>query len=456
MSQMGIDLVSIAPQLAVLVTAVVVLSLEMMRRPQWGIRVLIIGMTIAAGTAISMLGTHTTAFSETFRVDRLSLWAVIILSAATILCALLASAEIKGTPREGAVYALMVFGALGAMILAGSGDFMFIVLGLLIGTLSGMAMAAHPRENSSSEGAMKYFVYGSVTGAIMLFGITFWVGLTGTTLLSGLNDPNLPALVTLIGFISLVAGIGYAASLFPIHFWTPDTFEGAPVSVAAYLSVVPKIGALFALVQVLRELPVAVVDWPIILAVFAAMSMTYGNVVALWQDNVVRLLSYSTIAQSGYYLLGIIGISQSSLVLDSLIVFGAAYMLMNIGAFAITQAEGTRLENFKNISKWRPWPAVGMTVFLLSLVGMPPLAGFAGKFLLFGTAIEAGFTWLAVVAILNSTISLAVYMRIIVPMFFHESKMKSTESYAPAISVVWISTFILTIVVGIGVQWLLN
>jgi NADH-quinone oxidoreductase subunit N len=456
MSQMAMDLMSIAPQLVVAVTAVVVLSLEMARLPRLGMWALTLGMTIATGTAISMLGTDTTAFSETFRVDRLSLWAVIILSPATILCALLGRAEIKGTTREGTVYSLMVFGSLGAMILAGSGDLMFIVLGLLIGTLAGMAMAAHPRDNSSSEGAMKYFIYGSVAGAIMLFGITFWVGLTGTTLISGLSNPDLPFYVTLVGFISLVMGIGYAASLFPVHFWTPDTFEGAPVSVAAYLSVVPKIGALFALAQVVRELPAAVVNWPLILAVIAALSMTYGNVVALWQNNVIRLLSYSTIAQSGYFLLGVIGFGQTTLALDSLVVFGVAYMLMNIGAFAITQAEGTQLDDFNNISKWRPWPAVGMTIFLLSLVGMPPLAGFAGKFLLFGTAIGSGYSWLAVVAILNSAISLAVYMRIVVPMFFEEAEEKKAEPYAAGTSFVWISTFILTIVVGVGVQWFLT
>lgn len=456
MSQMAMDLIAIAPLLIVAATAVVVLCMEMARLPRPGVWMLTIGMTIATGTAISMLGTDTTAFSQTFRVDALSLWAVVILAPATILFALMGRAELKNTPREGTVYSLMVFGALGAMILAGSGDLMFIVLGLLIGTLSGTAMAAHPRDTFSSEGAMKYFIYGSVAGAIMLFGITFWVGLTGTTLISGLSNPGLSSSVVLIGFISLIMGLGYAASLFPVHFWTPDTFEGAPVSVAAYLSVIPKIGALFALTQVVRDLPVSVVDWPLILAVIAALSMTYGNVVALWQDNVVRLLAYSTIAQSGYYLLGVIGFGQSTLALDSLVVFGVAYMLMNTGAFAITLAEGTKLDDFKNIGRWRPWPAVGMTVFLLSLVGMPPLAGFAGKFLLFGTAIQTGYTWLAVIAILNSAISLAVYMRIVVPMFFHESETKEPLSYAPGTSIVWISTFVLTIFVGIGVQWFLN
>ena len=449
---MATDLLNISPQLIVLSTTVIVLCLEMARLPRAALWALVVGMLTATGVAVDMLGTDTTAFSTTFRVDALSLWAVIILGPATILFALLGRSELKDSAREGTIYSLMGFSALGAMILAGSGDLMFIVLGLLIGTLAGMAMAAHPRNDPSSEGAMKYFIYGSVAGAIMLFGLTFWVGLAGTTLISGINNPDLSSYAVMFGFITLVIGIGYAASLFPVHFWTPDTFEGAPVSIAAYLSVVPKIGALFALAQVVRDLPVSLVDWPVILAVLAALSMTFGNVGALWQDNVIRLLAYSTIAQSGYYVLGVIGVGQSSLAIDSLVVFGVAYLLMNAGAFAITLGEGTRLDDFKGMGKRRPWQAVGMTIFLLSLVGMPPLAGFVGKFLLFGAAIESGYSWLAVVAILNSAISLAVYMRIVVPMFFQEAEEEQTKLYAPGTSFVWISTFVLTIAVGIGVQ----
>jgi NADH-quinone oxidoreductase subunit N len=453
---MATDLLNISPQLIVLSTTVIVLCLEMARLPRAALWALVVGMLTATGVAVDMLGTDTTAFSTTFRVDALSLWAVIILGPATILFALLGRSELKDSAREGTIYSLMGFSALGAMILAGSGDLMFIVLGLLIGTLAGMAMAAHPRNDPSSEGAMKYFIYGSVAGAIMLFGLTFWVGLAGTTLISGINNPDLSSYAVMFGFITLVIGIGYAASLFPVHFWTPDTFEGAPVSIAAYLSVVPKIGALFALAQVVRDLPVSLVDWPLILAVLAALSMTFGNVVALWQDNVIRLLAYSTIAQSGYYVLGVIGVGQSSLAIDSLVVFGVAYLLMNAGAFAITLGEGTRLDDFKGMGKRRPWQAVGMTIFLLSLVGMPPLAGFAGKFLLFGAAIESGYSWLAVVAILNSAISLAVYMRIVVPMFFQETEDRQIKTYAPGTSFVWISTFALTIAAGIGVQWFLG
>lgn len=449
------DLLLILPQIIVLVTAIVSLIAEMAGKPRGSFWSLVIGMFAAAGVAISKLGINTTAFSQTYRIDNLSLWAVIILCPTIVLIAILARNEMKGSYREGTVYSLLVFSVLGALLLAGSGDIMFVVLGILIGTLAGTALIAYAKTDPATEGAMKYFIYGSVTGAVMLFGLTFWTGITGTTYLSALNNPSLESLPVILGLGGLLVGVGYAASLVPFHFWTPDAFEAAPVSIAAYLSVVPKVGAIYALAQIARELPVEVLNWQLLLGVVAVLSMTFGNVVALWQNNVVRLLAYSTIAQAGYFLLGVLDIQQSSVALNALIVFGIAYAIMNTGAFAVVQSRGSWLEDFKGLGKQRPGQAVGMTIFLLSLVGVPPLAGFAGKFLLFGAALDGGFTWIAVAAIINSVISLAVYLRIIVPMYFDDPvKEKSTQA-EPGITLVWIATFALTVGVGIVFQWFL-
>lgn len=449
------DLLLILPQLVVLITAIGALIGEMAGKPRASLWTLIIGLMAAAGVAVSKLGTVTTAFSATYRVDYLSLWAVIILSVSVIFIAILARSELKKTYREGTVYSLLVFSALGAILMAGAGDIMFIVLGILIGTLAGTALIAYAKTDPATEGAFKYYIYGSVTGAIMLFGLTFWVGITGTTYLSGLNNSSLSALAIIFGFGALLIGIGYAGSLVPFHFWTPDAFEASPVSIAAYLSVVPKIGAVFALAQVARELPVEVLNWPLLLGVVAVLSMTFGNVVALWQENVVRLLAYSTIAQAGYFLLGVVAVQQGMLAVNALVVFGVAYAVMNIGAFAVVQSCGTQLSSFSGWAKHKPWQSVGMTIFLLSLVGVPPLAGFAGKFLLFGAALGGGYTWLAVAAIINSVISLAVYLRIIVPLYFREPKTSPVEATPRGIKLVWISTFILTLAVGLGLQWVL-
>lgn len=449
------DLLLILPQIVVLLTAIGSLIAEMAGKPRYSLWALIAGMAAAAGTAIAKLGTDTTAFSGTFHVDALSLWAVIILCLTIILIALMARSELRDTPREGTVYSLLLFSVLGSLLLAGSADIMFIVLGILIGTLSGTALIAYAKTDHATEGGMKYFIYGSVTGAVMLFGLTFWVGITGSTYLDALADPQLKVLPVIFGFGGLLVGIGYAASLVPFHFWTPDAFEAAPVSVAAYLSVTPKIGAVYALARVGQVLPTELLNWPLVLGVMAIITMTFGNVVALWQDNVVRLLAYSTIAQAGFFLLGVVGIQHGALGIQSLIVFGVAYGVMNVGAFAIVLARGPLLEAYGGFAKGHPWHAVAMAIFLFSLVGIPPLAGFAGKFLLFGAALEGGLRWLAVGAIINSVISLAVYMRIIVPMFFGEPKTPMTVTTDAGLRFVWITSCMLTLGIGIALQWFL-
>nr|WKN38573.1 NADH-quinone oxidoreductase subunit N [Tunicatimonas sp. TK19036] len=451
MSQMGHDLILILPQIIVLLTAVMALVFEMLRKPYGSLSALILGMLAAMTLSLSRLGLEATAFSETFRVDALNHWSVIILCPASVLLALLARSELRGTDREGTIYSLIAFSTLGSLLLAGSGDVMFLVLGVLMNSLSGFALAAYPKTDRATEGAMKYFVYGSVTGAIMIFGLTYWVGITGSTLLASLNDPALEPLPVIFGLVALIVGISYAASIFPFHFWTPDTFEGAPVSIAAYLSVIPKVGAVYALAQVAREIPAELINWPLIVAILAVLSMTFGNVVALWQQNLVRLLAYSTVAQAGYFLLGVVAMQQSSLAEQSLVIFGIAYAIMNTGAFAIVLTQGTKIEDFQGVGKVHPWMGVAMTIFLFSLVGIPPLAGFAGKFLLFGAAIDSHFTWLAIAAILNSVVSLAVYLRIIVPIFYRKVSTDGV-TYSQLVSFVWIFCLFFTFLVGLGVQ----
>src|SRR5690625_259180 len=329
MNKMEHDIILILPQIIVLLTAVAALIAEMLRKRKAAIGCVIIGVVAATAVSISQLKIITSAFSATFQIDLLNHWSVILLCPFAILFCLLARQELKSTPREGTIYSLLCFATLGALLLAGSGDMMFLVLGLLMNSLGGFALAAMTKTDAATEGAMKYFIYGTVATAILVFGLTYWAGVNGSTLISSLGQKNMPPLVLAFGFVTLIAGLGYAASLFPFHFWTPDTFEGAPVSIAAYLSVVPKIGAFFGLAQVCRLLPANIVDWPLVLAVFATLSMTFGNIVALLQNKVIRLMAYSTIAQAGYFLLGVIGVQNSEIAIQALIIFGIAYAAMN-------------------------------------------------------------------------------------------------------------------------------
>lgn len=450
--QMGRDLALLAPQLAVLLTAVGALVFEMLRLPKVALPFTVIGLLVAAAFAIPLLGTETSVFMGTYRVDAVSLWAVLALAPAAAFSAILAYHEVRDTDREGTVYALLSFTTLGALSLAGAGDMMFVVLGVLLSSLGSFALAAYPRDDRATEGAVKFFVFGSVTSAVMIFGLTYWYGAAGSTLLSELSRLEGASLAAAAGLVAVLVGLGYKAAVAPFHFWAPDAYDGAPVSVAAYLSVVPKVGAIFGLAQVVRDLPTGT-GWPIVVAALAVLSMTYGNLAALVQDNVVRLLAYSSIAQSGYFLLGVVAVERGDLALPALVVFAAAYAAMNVGAFAVVALAGRELRNFVGLGRSRPAAGAAMVIFLISLVGVPPLAGFVGKFLLFGAAIEAGFTWLAVVAILNSVLSLAVYLRIVVPMY--QMPKEEAPTNVRSVAVVWVVALVATVAVGLAAQALL-
>ncbi|WP_300524455.1 NADH-quinone oxidoreductase subunit N [Alcanivorax sp.] len=410
------------------------------------------GLFIATGLTLSMLGTDAAVFGGSFRIDTLSIWAKLILLPATVLSLLLARVDVRGTVREGTVYSLLCFATFGALVLAGSGDMMFLVLGVLLTSLASFALVAYPDDDPATEAAMKYFVFGSVTGAVMVFGLSYWFGAAGSTLLSDLARADAMPLAAILGLVTAIVGLGYKASLVPFHFWVPDAYQGGPLSIAAYLSVVPKVGALFALTQVLRDLPLES-GWTAVIAGLAVLSMTYGYLAALAQDNVVRLLAYSSIAQSGYFLLGILAVGSSSLALPSIILFAAAYAAMNLGAFAIVAMVGRTLTDFNGLGRNRPLMGIAMVLFLLSLVGIPPLAGFVGKFLIFAAAIDAQFTWLAVVGIVNSVLSLAVYLRIIVPMYRQGEAAPNAPEYW--LSMVAITALSGTVIIGLAAQFFL-
>ena len=451
--QFGRDLPLLLPEIVVLLTAIAALAAEMLRRPRWALPIAVAGLLVATGLTLPLLGMNTTVFMETYRVDPLAVWAKIILLPATALAIVLALPEVRGTDREGTVYSLLAFTTLGPLVLAGAGDTMFLVLGVLLSSFGSFALAAYRRDTRATEAAMKYFVFGSVTGAVMIFGLTYWFGGTGSTLLTALGGLQGKQGAAIAGLVAVLAGLGYKASVAPFHFWAPDAYDGAPLAVAAYLSVVPKIGAIFALAQIARDLPIAVVNWPAVVALLAVLSMTYGNLAALPQTNVVRLLAYSSIAQAGYFLVGVAAIGRSDLAIRSLVVFAAAYAAMNLGAFAIAARVGRDLADFSGIGRSAPWIGGAMVIFLLSLVGVPPLAGFAGKLLLFGAAVDAGYAWLAVVAILNSVLSLAVYLRVIVPMY---QPARGVAAAGRAVIVVGGVALLFTLGIGLAVQVLVG
>ncbi|MFV2054834.1 MAG: NADH-quinone oxidoreductase subunit N [Thiohalomonadales bacterium] len=461
------DLALLIPEITIALTVVLALLAEMLRLPRTVLSITTIGLLLATFLTVQFLGTDSSVFGGTFRIDTLSVWAKLILLPATVLSLLLARAELAGSDREGVVYILVCLVSLASVLLAGVGDSMILVLALLLSGLASFALVAYPRNDMATEAAMKFFVFASVTTSVMIFGLSYWFGGSGSTLFNELGRLESSPVVAVMGLLAIIIGLGYKASLVPFHFWAPDAYEGAPLSIAAYLSVVPKIAAILAFAQILRDLPM-LTHWPLIIAVIAVLTMTYGYLAALVQSNVVRLLAYSSIAQAGYFLLGVVAVGASPLALQSILVFSAAYAAMNLGAFAVVMQVGRTLDAFDGVGRKNPLMGVAMVVFLLSLVGIPPLAGFVGKFLLFGAAIEADFVWLTVVAILNSVLSLAVYLRIVLPMYRQgvDSESMTTDTGSkttaesvsfskPIIKLVWGIALLFTIGIGLAAQLLL-
>lgn len=446
---MARDLGLILPDIIVVLTAVAALVAGMLRRQSLALPLTVAGMLLATALTVPLIGENTMTFSGTYRVDDLSIWSKLILLPATGLTALLAAMEVRGTDREATVYSLLSFATVGALALSGAGDVMFLVLGVLLSSLASFALVAYPRTDLATEAAMKYFVFGAVSGSVMTFGLTYWFGATGSTLIVDLDRLAGMRLAAIAGFLGVLVGLGFKAGLTPFHFWAPDAYDGGPLSVAAYLSIVPKVGAVFALAEIARNLPPDIANWRIGVAGLAVASMVFGNLAALPQTNVVRLLAYSSIAQSGYLIFGVVAIGRSDLAIGSLIVFAAAYAAMNIGMFSVIAIVGRTLTDFVGVGRSRPWLGAATVIFLISLVGIPPLAGFIGKLLLFGAAIDAGFTWLAVVGILNSVLSLAVYLRIIVPMYHAAQEIPAYDRLASA---VLLTSVVLTIGIGLAAQ----
>ena len=447
--EMGRDLALLAPELTLAAAAMLMIVAEMFRAARLVLAIGLAGLAAATILTLPMLSVDATVFGGTYRIDLISGWAKLILLPGTALSLLLVRAEIAGRRREGSVQSLVVLVTLGALMLSGAGDMMVVVIGVVLTGLGSFALVAWPRDDAATEAAMKYLVFGAVTGSVMIYGLTFWFGGSGSTLFSKLGQLQGQTLVIITGLIAIIVGLGYKGSLVPFHFWAPDAYQGAPVSIAAYLSVITKAAAFFAFAQVLRDLP-RDGGWPLALAVIAAATMTYGYLAALVQTNLVRLIAYSSVAQSGYFLMGVVALGASGFAVPGILVFAAAYVAMNLGAFAVVLLAGRDLGDLEGFGRTRPWLGAAMVVFLLSLTGIPPLFGFVGKFYLLSAAVEAGYLWLAIIGVLNSVLALGVYLRLMVPMYRTSSTEHPSEVGAVLTQGTVVVTVLATLLIGLA------
>jgi NADH-quinone oxidoreductase subunit N len=372
--------------------------------------------------------------------------------------------------NHGELYPLILFAVVGMMLMAAGTDLMTIFLGLEVMSVSLYVLAGFNRANrKSNEAGLKYFLLGAFSTGFMLYGMALIYGATGTTRLYKIAEivgqMTLPSanILLVAGMLLMMTGFAFKIAAAPFHMWTPDVYEGAPTPMTAFMSAGPKAAGFAALLRIfLVALPTLQVEWSQVLWVLAVLTMTVGNITALRQDNIKRILAYSSIAHAGYALVGFA--AGNSTGTAGILFYMLSYAFMNIGAFAIVILIAKKGETNGNVSDYaglgfkRPLLALAMTLFLFSLAGVPPAAGFIGKFYLFSGAIQKGYIWLAVIGVLNSAASAYYYLRIMVYMYFKEPAeefewVQVTAPVALALVIAVAGTLILGIVPSFILQY---
>ncbi|HZD73443.1 MAG TPA: NADH-quinone oxidoreductase subunit N [Actinomycetota bacterium] len=417
---------ALAPELCLLGGAVVglLVGLFLPRRRQWLVAVVGAVALLAglAATAVAATQPGRMVFGESYAVDAGLNAARIIVLAATLLVVCLSVETVRGNARETEFYVLALLAALGAVMLAGASDLLALVAAYLLASVPGYALAGFVKDAAGTEAALKYYLMGALLGIAMLAGVTILLGVSGGTTYRTLHGAigQAPHGAVAVGVVVLLAGLAFKVGAVPAHFWVPDVTEGASAPAAAFLTTVPKVGAVVATYRLFDQaLPHASVRWPLLVALLAAVSMTLGNLAAFYQTSPRRLLAYSTISQAGYVLMAVAAAGRSELATRTLLFYLAGYAVTNLGAFAVVTElpAARRLDDYGGLFRRQPWLALTLVVCLLGLVGTPPTAVFVGKLGVFTAAAGAGLAWLMVVAAINTVASVFYYLRWIVPMF---------------------------------------
>lgn len=471
MSMTCMDLWAVWPEMLLAALALLLVSIVgFLRGHGEALSFVIAGIGLVAAMVLavhSLDGPRATAFCGTYAVDAFAvLYKLLILCGALIGLAMLA-AHFRAHPNAKQVPIMLLFMTIGAMGLVSSLDLTLILLFFQLASAGAYLLVCAVRSDvGAQEATLKFFIYGAVALAVMAYGLSFLYGLTGRLDLPGialsLSQADRAWLLVACGLV--LAGYAFEITLVPFHMWVPDTYQGATAPAAGLISVVPKIAAFAALLRLLLEaLPAAESAWSVSLAVLAVATMSLGNFAALRQRSLKRLLAYSSIAQAGYVLIAVAVAGRSAQALPAIGFYLAAYLLMNLGAFAVVaQLERTYgtddRDAARGLIRRSPWEASVLALALLSLAGIPPLAGFAGKVLLLAAAIDGGMTWLAIIAAINMAIGLYYYARIIADMFFVSANAlprleASIGSYTAGV-VTALGTLALGVAPGAALEWI--
>lgn len=430
-------------------------------------------LAAAATASVPLLASPARAvFDGTYAVDPFAVYFKLIAIVTTALVLMTTHGHFRARPHEAEVPTLLVLTCLGLVALAASQDLVLITLFLTLVTVSAYVLVGIAKADTlASEASLKFFLFGSVAAAVMIYGMVLLYGLTGSLNLNEIATrlPAAPAASVALAFV--IAGYGFKITLAPFHVWVPDTYQGAPTPITAFLSIGPKAAGLAVLLRTLSVIaPVATEGtwpWQSWVAVLSAVTMSAGNFLALRQTNVKRLLAYSSVAQAGYLLMGIAAYGRDALAVPALLFYLAVYLAMNLAAFFVVSAVGgvlgsDELPHYAGLGRRIPFEALVLGVALLALAGVPPMGSFVGKAMLFGAAMGAGYGWLAAIAAANTALSLFYYARVLEAMYLRvgaEGASTATRATTPRLALTTAAVAIVgtaTLAVGIVPQPLLS
>ena len=469
-------LLLLAPELILFTFGLIVFVLDLVRRDE-APPALLQGLTLAGLTAalvacVPLLGQNQVVL-DMLVVDGLSVFFMMTILIAMILVVLSAGDYIASRSRHrGEFYAALLAATLAMMVAVSANNLVLIYLGMEFLSITSYILAGFLRNDvRSNEAAIKYFLYGSVASGVMLYGFSLLYGATGGIYLTDLAqvfqpDSGVSLALGLPALVLIITGFGFKASLVPFHQWAPDAYDGAPTPVTAFLSTASKATGFALLIRTLAiGFPGLQPEWTNGLAVLAMVSMTIGNLAALRQTNVKRLLAYSSIAQAGYILIGLATPATSGgpfTGINAVLIYLFAYIFTNVGAFvtvaAVEQATGSvELKDWSGLVRRQPFLTLVMLIFLLSLAGIPPTAGFIGKFFVFGSAIQVQQYLLALVALINAVIAAFYYLNVVRYMFFEPAGDLPAFKVDRAVQVVLVVAVIMTLLIGLVpgpiIQW---
>jgi len=427
------DYVRILPEIVLAIFGMIVMVLDPLmdeRRSQKTLGALALVGSLAALIATSFQSQYPgLGFWNMVRVDSFSVFFHFLVAAVTAVV-ILTSYEYMAVQgiRAGEYYALVLFGALGMSLMSSAVELVLIFIALEISSISTYILAGFRRRAAiSSESSVKYFLLGSFATAFFLYGVALMFGATGSTSITvignALRSGPIPVLA-FVGVALMFVGLGFKVAAAPFHIWTPDVYEGAPSPVVGFMSTAPKAAVFAVLLRIMFEADAPGRVW--LIWIVAALSMTLGNLGALVQDNVKRLLAYSSIAHAGYLLVAFAALPNNGI--PAAMFYTASYAAMNVGAFAVIShigGEGERyvtLEDYEGLGRRSPLLAATLTIFLLSLIGIPITGGFFAKFYVFSAALQANLVGLVIIGVLNSAVASYYYLRLIVVMYMREAR----------------------------------